>query len=620
MYESYFGFREKPFSIAPDPRFVYLSPAHEEALGHLFYGVNEPGGFVLLTGEVGTGKTTLVRTLLERLPDNVDVALILNPKLSPTEFVAAVCDELRVAYPAQATLKSLVDALNRHLLETFASARRTVLVIDEAQALAPDVLEQIRLLTNLETTREKLLEIILVGQPELRTTLARTDLRQLAQRITARYHLSPLGRREVVRYVAHRIGVVGGDARLFTPGALFALARISDGIPRRINEIADRSLLGAYAGERERINGSLVRRAAAEVLGGPAFSPRAGLAALGAVAASAVVVVAAAWWVQNAGLDWSELLTIGNQQERDAHNVPTPVVVTIATPSATDRPAHDAERTDMSEREAPDVPAESGVDTGGAAPESRDTPFPDPANDLARIDTAPKLELLTPLDSPGGGDEIAPDSAGFESALEAWLDDNKGSLSFTGAISELADVWGSSPEGDGANLCQAAGWSCLIRQGDWQVLSMLDLPVALRLSNDVRPPAFVALTGLTRQDGIVRAGGLERRFPRWAFESLWAGEFAVIWPPPEGWDVPVGPGQRGGDCIDWTRQRLAQLLGRSLRAGGPPDLYDPRLEEAVRLFQKVNGIDADGVIDAATLLQLYAANGDEERPRLWRDE
>ena len=194
MYESYFGLREHPFAITPDPNYLYLSPHHQEALAHLVYGVRENGGFVQLTGEVGTGKTTLIRSLLAQQPEQADIALCLNPKLTALELVTTVCDELGVNYSIATSLKPLIDALNRHLLASHGKGRHTVLIIDEAQNLSVEVLEQVRLLTNLETHHHKLLRVILVGQPELKVLLARPELRQLAQRITARYHLPPLNR------------------------------------------------------------------------------------------------------------------------------------------------------------------------------------------------------------------------------------------------------------------------------------------------------------------------------------------------------------------------------------------------------------------------------------------
>jgi len=217
MYESYFGLKEKPFSIAPDPRYIYLSDAHEDALAHLLFGVQEGGGFTLMTGEVGTGKTTLLRTMVQQLPEHIDLALVFNPMLSPLQFVATVCDELKIPYDAdKASLKLLIDALNKHLLAAYIDGRRTILVIDEAQLLSVEVLEQVRLLTNLETTREKLLQIILIGQPELRETLARTDMRQLAQRITDVFHLEPLGIREVRNYLIHRLTIAGAQKSIFS--------------------------------------------------------------------------------------------------------------------------------------------------------------------------------------------------------------------------------------------------------------------------------------------------------------------------------------------------------------------------------------------------------------------
>jgi general secretion pathway protein A len=292
MYLSFFGLNEKPFAITPDPRYLYLSERHAEALAHLLYGINEAGGFVQLTGEVGTGKTTIVRSLLAQTPKNAEIALILNPKMTAPEFLLTICEELGIGVPDSAlgSLKDLVDILNQYLLRAHAAGQRVVLVVDEAQNLLPEVLEQVRLLTNLETNTQKLLQIILIGQPELRELLARNELRQLAQRITGRYHLSPLSHDETVAYVRHRLRVAGATTDIFSPQALNEIYRLSQGVPRVINVICDRALLGAYSLDRHRVPGSLVRGAAREVFGRrftPQWLPWAGTAALAVVLALA---------------------------------------------------------------------------------------------------------------------------------------------------------------------------------------------------------------------------------------------------------------------------------------------------------------------------------------------
>jgi general secretion pathway protein A len=268
MYTKFFGLNEKPFSITPDPRYLFMSERHGEGLAHLVYGITESGGFIQLTGEVGTGKTTLVRTLLSQLPEKVDVALILNPQLSAVEFLTAICEELHIALPEEKnSAKALVDALNWHLLYAHAATRRTILLVDEAQNLSVEVLEQLRLLTNLETAKQKLLQIILIGQPELREKLAQNNLRQLAQRVTGRYHLEPLSREESSRYIDHRLRVAGALGEIFDEAAKREVFSLSGGVPRIMNVICDRALLGAYSRETRTVNRRLVRRAAAEVSG-----------------------------------------------------------------------------------------------------------------------------------------------------------------------------------------------------------------------------------------------------------------------------------------------------------------------------------------------------------------
>ncbi|MEK6805112.1 MAG: AAA family ATPase [Pseudomonadota bacterium] len=267
MYLNFFGLREQPFAITPDPAYLYLSPRHQEALGHLLYGAGPTGGFVQLTGEVGTGKTTMIRTLLAQKLTDVDVAIIINPRQSELEFVASICDELHIPYKKSSTIKTLVDSLNVYLLDAHSRGRRTLLIIDEAQNLAPEVLEQVRLLTNLETHKDKLLRIMLVGQPELAELLARDDLRQLASRITARYHLTPLTSNETRAYIAHRLRIAGGDVRSFAPSALSLIHKLTQGVPRNINILCDRALLGAYARGVRPVTKDLVRRAAKEVRG-----------------------------------------------------------------------------------------------------------------------------------------------------------------------------------------------------------------------------------------------------------------------------------------------------------------------------------------------------------------
>ena len=316
MYASYFGLSDNPFAITPDPRFLFLSARHTEALAHLLYGVTESGGFIQLTGEVGTGKTTLVRTLLDKLPDNVDAALVINPRVSVLEFLRSICRELKINWKQNQTPQDLIDTLNAELLEAHAQGRRVVLIIDEAQGLSAEVLEQVRLLTNLETREQKLLQIILVGQPELRELLARTELRQLAQRITGRYHLTPLSASESRAYVNHRLTVSGAMAPIFTSSALRSMQRVTRGIPRLINIISDRALLGAYTREMRQVDAGLVRRAAKEVLG---EAPKRAMHAWVWVSAALLLIMAASF------------IYI------DTRNTPAPVAPAVAaTPAAPD--------------------------------------------------------------------------------------------------------------------------------------------------------------------------------------------------------------------------------------------------------------------------------------------
>ncbi|MGA9342332.1 MAG: AAA family ATPase [Rhodanobacteraceae bacterium] len=302
MYLDYYGLKEPPFSITPDPRYVFLSERHRDALAHLLYGVGKggSGGFVQLTGEVGTGKTTLSRLLLEQLPEYTRVALVLNPRLSPVELVETVCEELKLDIAGQrGNLKALTDTLNTFLLDAYAQGLRVVLIVDEAQNLSPAALEQVRLLTNLETPTQKLLQIILLGQPELREMLAEPGLRQLAQRITARYHLTPLDAAESEAYARHRMAVAGCARVPFSRLGLRALYQRSGGIPRLINVIADRALMAGYAREQPSLGERLVHRAADETLPGHA---RYLLRRYGPWVAAGVIGIALAagglWWAR----------------------------------------------------------------------------------------------------------------------------------------------------------------------------------------------------------------------------------------------------------------------------------------------------------------------------------
>ncbi|OCQ20780.1 AAA family ATPase [Pseudoalteromonas luteoviolacea] len=267
MYLRYFGLTEKPFSIAPNPEFLFLSDRHKEALAHLTYGLGDAGGFVLLTGEVGTGKTTVTRSMLAQLPESTQVAFVLNPALSEMELLASICDELNIEYDAkEATLKSLTDVIKARLLANHEQGGHTMLIIDEAQHLAAEVLEQLRLLTNLETDHKKLLQIVLVGQPELQQLLQRNELRQLAQRITARYHLLPLTESQVFSYVKHRLNKAGCNTNLFSDQSIQYIHQVTAGIPRLINLLADRCLLGAYSAQQQEVSKQIAQEAAKEAL------------------------------------------------------------------------------------------------------------------------------------------------------------------------------------------------------------------------------------------------------------------------------------------------------------------------------------------------------------------
>jgi general secretion pathway protein A len=553
VYEEFFGLSDAPFRLTPDPRFLYLSSKHAEALAHLRLGLTEPGGFVCITGEVGTGKTTVLRSFLADLGPDVATAFIFNPTLSWEDLLQRIARELGV--PAGATSAvDVMDALNDHLLAQRRDGRIAVVVIDEAQAMPLEVLERLRLLSNLETSTEKLMRLVLVGQPQLARLLVDPSLAQLNQRITLRWHLRALTRGETVKYVRHRLAVAGGPeaSALFTARALRRVHRYAGGVPRLVNMIAHRATLAAYVQRRRRVTGGAVRRAYREIRTVPLQTapPRRRLGwAVGAVAACVALSMGLPRLGSVPGIAWAPL-----------PKPPAPLEAS-APPAA---PA-----------EAIAAPEPSAV---AAAP-----PFD---TELER--------MLTAL----------PPDASLRSAvgvvLAAWR------------VPELEVAEDAGPDSL-ESVAQRRGLQDLRLTGNLSMLRLLNLPAVL----DVRPPgidetSYVALTAIGENEVTLDVGGRTVGVSPAVLDRIWFGEAHVLWRDFEWLGATVGIDDHGAHVA-----RLQRLLAKAgLYTGPESGTFDEATEEAVLGFQRSRRLDADSRVGRLTRIALYGAAGDYEFPTL----
>lgn len=546
MYYQYFGLTEAPFSIAVNPRYLFMSPRHRDALAHLLYGVGAGGGFILLTGEVGTGKTTINRCLLEQLPQDTDIAIILNPALNAMELLASACDELGIGYdPHRHTLKTLTDKLHIYLLENHSRGRKTVLLIDEAQHLDFDVLEQIRLLTNLETNSEKLLQIILIGQPELAEMLSRPELRQLNQRITARYNLEPLSQEETGAYIHHRLQVAGMSPErvIFPPSVVKRIHKSTRGIPRVINVLCDRVLLGAYGRNKSRADSGMVDLAVEEVLG----QKRQDAGPWRSIALVAVVLLASllAWWLLR---PQNTLLQI---EAAVAPPVPPPVATT---------PAIEPE---------PELAPEPKL--------------------LAHILPEPVTPAVAPRTNAG--------NAGSPAVM---------SRALLPPQQSRARLWSLySPEPVPDNPCPKAlhhGLTCVEGQAQtWDELVDLDRPLSLAVVTPERFSAEVLLLGMEGRSAWVWTGEEVAAVELAELAPLWSGAYRFLWHPPAGFQQPLARGDEG-ETVASVAALFARLDEQPVPLAGK--VFNANLEHRVSLFQRQHGLVDDGVVGVQTLLKL----------------
>jgi len=559
MYNQYFGLKENPFALSPDPRYLYLSQRHQDALAHLMYGITGGGGFVLLTGEVGTGKTLMIRALLQRLPDTVDVALVLYPFLTVREFMVALCDDLHIAKPKEQSLKALIDTLNAFLLENHAKGRRTVLIVDEAHRLNREVLEQIRLLTNLETTKEKLLQIVLVGQPELNDVLAQPAMRQLTQRITARYDLQALTAHDTRAYVLHRVRVAGATAPLFSHPALWWAHHLTHGIPRLINIVCDRALLAAYARGRHRVTLSLIRIAAREVELGTLPARRPGRRAILATAfiVACLAVAGIMFWPQ----------------------LKEPLVSKLTAWQGVPRetPSPGAEPSGHPERDKPATPVATRTSTN-ESPASPEMP-----TSLAQVLADPAL----PTDT----------QTAFERLFSHW-----------GLV--YADYEGET----GCERALKAGLRCLFESGTWNNLRLLNRPAIIELVDEAGTRHHVLVSKLTADRVTLEFPNRRIEMSMNEVERGWFGKYLLLWDPPAVGDRPIRRGMRGAPVV-WVREALAQY-GSPAPASVPADLFDASLEAQVKDFQRHHQLQDDGIVGKMTLIYLRTYDSNAQSPQL----
>jgi len=545
MYEEHFGLKEEPFSIAPNPRFLYMSARHREALAHLVYGIKNYGGFILLTGEVGTGKTTIARCLLEQTPENANVALIINPKIAAGELLASICDELHISYPEGTTsIKALIDSINRFLLAANARGEKTVVIIEESQNLTTDVLEQLRLLTNLETNQHKLLQIIMIGQPELLETLKQPEIRQLEQRITARYHLLPLSGNETAEYISHRLSVAGMREQIFPPTVIKKIFKLTKGIPRRINVLCDRAMLGAYVQSGRIIDKKILNNAAKEVFGetnSVAVNQPKKLISWAATSAALIIGgagLAAAYYK-------SDMPTKG-QAASSALEAPQPEL-----------------------RAAAELRAAEKSNTEGSIEERYSSQ--NQRSRLSFIDNQPIASSK---------------KFAYLSLLESWSDEFSGDTPVCEFVKDIE-------------------LNCLKMNGNLRSLLALNRPAVLVLVNDRGQPLYATIKKVEKNRATLEINGESNSILMSDLESRWFGDFTLIWKKPPDYHTPIMPGSLG-NTVEWMAEKLDSVYGTSLSYTSGMS-YDRDLVEKLKAFQLRSGLIADGIAGEQTLIHLNTA-------------
>jgi general secretion pathway protein A len=563
MYAGYFGLKQAPFSIAPDPHYLYMSERHREALAHLLYGLEGGGGFVLLSGEIGAGKTTICRCFLEQVPAHCNVAYIFNPKLTVGDLLKSICHEFHVEVKHEgmgpATIKDYLDPLNDYLLRSHAAGQHNILIIDEAQNLTSYVLEQLRLLTNLETRERKLLQIILIGQPELREMLARPELEQLAQRVIARFHLGALTEKESRQYIQHRMAVAGLQGPLpFSEGALHRIHAIARGVPRRINLLCDRALLGAYASGQHRVERDVVNKAAGEVFDSgdaPAVrghtSPktlwRLNPLALGALGGALTAATLFGIWTL-----FNPLAVAPDQARSSSANIELPAQAPAPGP------ANQATKPEAG-------PAAASVDQPAVVPMAViPAPGPPPPGSLLRSEGA--------------------------------------------ALRELGLLWKQDiSAGDPCTVAQAEGIQCYrTSRMTLHGMRQLDRPAALELRLPGTGTGWALLTRITSETATLSIGDNQWLMPLTALADIWRGDYTTLFRLPPGHEGRLGVASTG-PAGAWLGKQLEAMQSRGELPPGANNLQDQ-----VKAFQASRGAAPDGIPGPMTLMLINRASGVDE--------
>ena len=557
MYQSYFGLVEAPFSIAPYPHYLYMSEHHQEALATLLYGVRGDGGFVLLTGEVGAGKTTICRHLLEQVPEACDLAYIFNPKLTVVELLSTICDEFGIKYPKSNTsIKLFVGLINDFLLDGHAKGRRAVLIIDEAQNLSVDVLEQMRLLTNLETLQRKLLQIILIGQPELIAMLERPELSQLAQRIVARHHLGSLNKKEVAAYVRHRLEVSGAQRQLFPDALIGKLYRLSKGVPRVINVICDRALLGAFVQGKERVDRSTLTQAAREVFGKQPKPQRNKLLALmGGMVLLAGGALAVSVYQQNQ----------------------LPPKVAIAQKI-------------IVKQVKPKMPSKLVMLPQASMSQALISQTVAVSNDAK-----PVVDLPTKVEFPADLPRSRSRAMAYSALFQAWQANYQES-------------------GDPCRQAEAVGLRCRTARGGLEELRQFNMPAVLYLLDNQGQAFYATLTKLEGESATFIIGNETKVVSLSALASQWSGYYTQLLHLPLDSHDSILFGKHG-PAVQWLSRQLAQVQGRTVEITSATT-FDDDLKSHLKQFQLSQGLIPDGAARPQTLARLSAMT-DQSAPRLF---